>query len=355
MTTLTVLIKRLTCAALSLAVLLCTAAVGLTPQAATLQDKQSEAQRVQEQLNALKGQSEQIASEYSQQLSGLESVNFLIADNTQKLEKAQGDYEQSKKILGTRIRAIYIEGEVNSVEVLLESTSIDDMLSRYDFLNHIAGQDLDIFKEMKDLRREIAVRQRDLEDQRNRQQQAVAQIQQKQMELQASLAAQEKLLASVNAEVLQLMSQSGGNSGSSSGSATSGNTTITSFVFPVRGTHTYTNDWHEPRAVGGVHMGTDIFASMGTPCVACVAGSVSTGVGKNAGNYIRLSGDDGNVYYYMHLQKFGQTGRVSAGTVVGYVGDTGNAQGTPPHLHFEIHPGGGSAVNPYPILKQYDR
>jgi murein DD-endopeptidase MepM/ murein hydrolase activator NlpD len=316
--------------------------------AATVDEKQAEARRLQEQLDGLKQQSDQIAQEYSERLTELESVRYLINDNKQKLEKAQNDYLQSKSVLAGRLKAMYIAGDINSMEVLLESTSVDDMLNRYDFLNYIANQDLDIFKEMKELRREISIRQRDLEDQETRQQQAVAQMQQKQMELQASLAAQEKLLSGINAEILSLMSQTN-NSGGGGGTVTLG-----TFLFPVRGSHTYSNDWHQPRT-GHLHQGCDIFASMGTPCVACVSGTASTGEGKNAGNYIRLVGDDGNVYYYMHLQRFGQTGRVTQGTVIGYVGDTGNAQGTPPHNHFEIHPGGGAAINPYPILKQYDK
>ena len=150
------------------------------------------------------------------------------------------------------------------------------------------------------------------------------------------------------------MSQTNNSGGNSGGGGGGGTVTLGTFLFPVRGAHTYTNDWHQPRT-GHLHQGCDIFASMGTPCVACVSGTASTGEGKNAGNYIRLVGDDGNVYYYMHLQRFGQTGRVTQGAVVGYVGDTGNAAGTPPHNHFEIHPGGGAAINPYPILKQYDK
>ena len=157
----------------------------------------------------LKQQSDQIAQEYSEAAIELESLRYLIDENRQKLEKAQSDYKQAKEVLGTRLKAIYMAGDVDPVEVMLESTTFDDMLNRYDFLNHIANQDLNVFKEVKALRREISSRQRDLEDQEARQQLAVNQIQQKQAELQASLKAQEALLASVNAEVLQLLSSYG--------------------------------------------------------------------------------------------------------------------------------------------------
>jgi murein DD-endopeptidase MepM/ murein hydrolase activator NlpD len=261
-------------------------------------------------------------------------------------------------VLGNRIRAIYIAGEIDSVEVLLESTSLDDMLSRYDFLNSIANQDLSVFKEMKDLRREITVRQRDLEDQETRQRQAVAVTQQKQAELQASLSAQEALLATVNVEVLQLLAQSGT---VLSDGTTSTTVTITGpFAFPARGVHTFSNDWHQPRG-GGTrqHMGCDIMASMGTPAVACVNGTVTLVTeGGNAGKYLRLTMDGSSTFfYYMHMQDITVTvgQKVRAGDLVGHIGDTGNARGGPPHIHFEVHPGGGAAVNPYPLLKQFDR
>lgn len=321
--------------------------------AATLSEKQAEAQRIQAQLDAMKKESERLAAEYSAALNQLESLKFTIAENKKRLEKAQEDYFRARQVLQGRLRSMYMLGDINAVEVLLEANSVGDMLSRYDYLRYLNEQDMAVFKEMKALRSEIAFRQRELEDQESRERQTVAALQQKQVELQSSLSAQEKLLASVNAEIKNLLDQMNSAPRNGGGGGGGGNYVIGSFVFPVRGTYTYTNDWHAPRT-GHLHQGCDIFASTGTPCVAVVSGVASTGEGKNAGLYIRLAGDDGNVYYYMHLDRFGQTGRVAAGTVIGYVGDSGNAKGGPPHLHFEVHPGGGEAVNPYPILKAHD-
>ncbi|MEZ5233925.1 MAG: peptidoglycan DD-metalloendopeptidase family protein [Acidimicrobiales bacterium] len=113
------------------------------------------------------------------------------------------------------------------------------------------------------------------------------------------------------------------------------------------------SDTKAARSNGRSHRGTDMFADYGTPLVAVVSGTaVNYGWEDAGGNGVFLLGDDGNRYFYAHLDEFGQLGRVSQGDVVGYVGDTGNATGTP-HLHFEIHPGGSGWTNPYPTLIQY--
>jgi murein DD-endopeptidase MepM/ murein hydrolase activator NlpD len=123
---------------------------------------------------------------------------------------------------------------------------------------------------------------------------------------------------------------------------------------PVQGPRAFTNDWGQPRSGGRRHQGTDILSPRGTPVVASVSGSVRGHNSSLGGISYYLNGDDGNTYFGTHLDSLaGVSGRVSQGTVVGYVGNTGNARGGPTHLHFEIHPGGGGPVNPYPTLAQY--
>ncbi len=133
-------------------------------------------------------------------------------------------------------------------------------------------------------------------------------------------------------------------------------------VFPIAGPYSVPliNSFGYPRMPGTpdahAHEGIDIFAPRGTPLVATERGVVGrVGVGRLGGLKLWLRGESGADWYYAHLDGFapglynGQI--VEAGELLGYVGNTGNAVGTPPHLHLEIHPNGGAAVNPYPLLK----
>ena len=133
-------------------------------------------------------------------------------------------------------------------------------------------------------------------------------------------------------------------------------------VFPIAGPYSVPliNSFGFPRMPGTAdahsHQGIDIFAPRGTPLVAAERGVIGRkGNGRLGGLKFWLRGESGADWYYAHLDGFapglhdGQV--VEAGELLGYIGNTGNAVGTPPHLHLEIHPGGGAAVNPYPLLK----
>jgi len=126
------------------------------------------------------------------------------------------------------------------------------------------------------------------------------------------------------------------------------------WVCPVQGGATFTNDWGFPRSGGRRHQGNDLFAPRGTPVVASVAGSYRRSSNGLGGISYYLQGNDGNTYYGTHMAGYGPVGPgpVAQGAVLGFVGNTGNARGTSPHLHFEVHPGGGGAVNPFPTVSR---
>jgi hypothetical protein len=138
------------------------------------------------------------------------------------------------------------------------------------------------------------------------------------------------------------------------------------YVFPVIGATSFADTWGAPRATVAWHHGVDIFAALGAPIVAVADGTLfSVGWNRIGGQRLWLRDRDGNYFYYAHLSSFApiseEGARVRLGEVVGYVGTTGDAEGTPPHLHFEIHPvsllslGYDGAVNPFPYVSSWPR
>jgi hypothetical protein len=151
---------------------------------------------------------------------------------------------------------------------------------------------------------------------------------------------------------------------------------VPQLVFPVVGKAVYTDDFGAPRGTGA-HEGNDIMTTWRSPAVAVEPGTVKFHTtSARAGCMLYLHGASGTTYIYIHLNndltakndnrgkcvagvayakglKSGDT--VVAGQPVGYVGDSGDAEGIAPHLHFEMHPGGKASINPYPHLKKARR
>src|SRR3954469_18782244 len=143
-------------------------------------------------------------------------------------------------------------------------------------------------------------------------------------------------------------------------------------VFPVIGAVTYSDDFGAPRA-GGAHQGNDILADKKAPAIAVEPGKVKFWTtSASAGCMLYLYGDSGTTYLYIHLNNdltmrndnrgkcvpgvsyargLKDGARVQAAQMIGYVGDSGDANGVASHLHFEVHPGGGAAVSPFPYLQ----
>ncbi len=170
------------------------------------------------------------------------------------------------------------------------------------------------------------------------------------------------IVSEKGAGILGLNGQSAsgaGDSGASSGSDTTGagSAGIQMMRFPVQGQCFFGDTWLAPRGGGRKHEGVDIIAPEGHLLYAVVDGHISKMYwdypGALAGNGLRVAQDDGTYFTYLHMSSFApgiEVGtEVKAGDVIGYIGNTGSS--ATPHLHFEIHPGGGEAVNPYPYVK----
>jgi hypothetical protein len=148
---------------------------------------------------------------------------------------------------------------------------------------------------------------------------------------------------------------------------------VPTLLFPVAGATTYQDDFGDARSDGPPHPGNDLLATKKTPVIAVEGGKVKFWTtSATAGCMLYLYGDSGTMYEYIHLNNdktmkndnrgtcvagtayakgLKDGAHVSAGQQVGYVGDSGDANGIHPHLHFEVHPNGGEAVDPYPYLQ----
>jgi murein DD-endopeptidase MepM/ murein hydrolase activator NlpD len=145
-------------------------------------------------------------------------------------------------------------------------------------------------------------------------------------------------------------------------SGAGGSIVIHGFVFPVADPHTFAEDFGDPRLpdteFAHTHQGCDVVAAEGTELYAAERG-VITQISDSylGGRGLWLKGESNTSYYYAHLSGYAPGLRqgqvVEAGDLVGYVGHTGDAYG--PHLHFEVHPNGGAAIDPYPLLLVADR
>ena len=250
--------------------------------------------------------------------------------------------EELKDLVRTRSAALYTGFDPG---VSFEATTAKDQIdsARHAYLTESATTyDVDLAAELRKTADELQAAEELLKVKKAEQERLVAQLVEDQKELALRLAQAEMALARWQALVA-----AGATAGADGGLVETGAGTC-----PVRGVVAFTNDWGQPRSGGRTHQGTDMFAAMGTPLVAVVDGMITESSGGLGGIGLDLHGADGVKYYYAHLSSIAiGSGKVKQGDVIGFVGDTGNAAGGAPHLHFQLHPGGGEPINPYPTAR----
>jgi murein DD-endopeptidase MepM/ murein hydrolase activator NlpD len=323
---------------------------------------------IQAELDAATVRIEQLRTQEDELVVRLDQVDIEIED----LERAKSRLE--KKVVAAA-QNIYRAGGLETLEVLLTAQNFADLSMRATVLERISERDATAFveyertdEELTSLRAELIAKKEELAstrselDDRSEELQAkFEQVADEYNDLKKKIAAAEARRAAAararrEAADRQSQEQRPQDRAAPSPAVAPQSSPVpvaaSGKSCPVAGPNSFIDSWGFPRSGGRTHEGTDIMAAFGTPVVAIVTGTITyAGYGSSAGNWLQLSGDDGNGYWYMHNQEnLVSGGRVTVGQQIATVGNTGNASGGPPHVHFEYHPGRGAPVNPYSLL-----
>lgn len=319
-----------------------------TPSGAqTTQQRLSDARR---RVSSLKSEYLRIAESYAGQERALTQTDVRITRTRDEISRSESELGHLHDQLKRRVRTAYRMGGVGFFQFLLEARSFRDFSLRFITLQRQSLGDEDLILKLRKKTAELEAQQQELNSQRLAHKNQLAALKQQGRRLTITLdqaeSVRRQLAGQLAAEAIAGLFRVGGRA--------SGGIRIPLDACPVAGPHTFSNDWGAPRG-GGTrrHQGNDLMAPSGTPIVAPVSGTISRWRNGGAGGIaMYLWGSDRNEYYFAHnTRNIAPAGSsVRAGQTIATVGNTGNARGGAPHLHFEIHPGGGGAVNPYPSL-----
>jgi murein DD-endopeptidase MepM/ murein hydrolase activator NlpD len=304
--------------------------------------------KLRDEMNVIAARIEEAITEYEHAREEIVEVRDQLRIERAKLQRLQD-------ALNERAASIFMAGVPSEVQVLLDAESVNDMFDRFTFVEAASVRDQEIAERIEAqeavLEAVEAERQVVLMERR----QALASLQKDRAALERKFDEQkrrmrklDRLRAEAGETLSGLLEKIRVELLARGGDGVLGPL----FVCPVGDPHAYGDtfgilhvhpDWKH------IHKGNDIAAPMNTPVYAPFDGRVETGTEQNAGKYVRLWGEDGYVTM-LHLSSFAAWGEVEEGDVVGYVGITGNASS--PHVHFEWHPNGGAAVDPYRQLNE---
>jgi len=311
-----------------------------------LADTKSQLDEAKRELAAVQSQLNEAAARWQAAESRLEQTQDEVADAKARMEQIQASIDRIQERLQRRAVLAFQSGPASTIDLLLSSSSFAEFSDRLEFLGSMAQADSDLLVEQDVATEQLQRARADLLVLSERQAATAA-------ELQAAAAAIQDRLAAVQARVSDLTAKYNAEQAAARQLQILGQTPVPGAplqVCPVAGPNSFVDSFGWPRSGGRSHQGTDLIAASGTPVVAAHPGVVSRSSSSLGGIQAYVRAPSGTYTFYAHLSGYSSaSGSVGAGTVIGYVGSTGNA-GSVNHLHFEYHPGGGAAIDPYPYL-----
>jgi len=338
------------------------------PVAAEVTPEELEAAR--SKLIEVREQVQALTDRYEAALSEKDRLDASVTALTQRAEDLTAQVEASRMALRGRAADMYMDALSSRMTVVLSSSDIGDLGTSLEYLEDVATADQKLLVDMGILEVDLDRSLAELEATVASQEAAISDLDAAGQELNEILDAvqaeyneifaewQKQEAARIAAEEARrkaaaerAAAASGGSGGGAPPVVTGGRTC------PVNGFTSFSDTWGASRSGGRAHKGVDMLAARDTSLVAIESGVISRmRNGGLGGITVWLNGNSGDSFYYAHLNSWasglneGQS--VSAGQAIGTVGTSGNAPANVPHLHFEFHPGGGSAVNPTPLVRQ---
>jgi murein DD-endopeptidase MepM/ murein hydrolase activator NlpD len=347
--------------------------------------------RARDEVNAVLADSEALGIQVQEAWARQYALDQKITDLESSIELAHAKIADTEARLEEVAVEMYMgSARSASLQVLFAGGS-EGFGAGQEYLEEISGADQDVVSQLRAFRSELDRQTGQLSEASAEQETVTADLERMAGDLQVELAkAQEvydRLVGQQQAEeearrqaeeearrraeeaaqnATTTTSGGGGSNGGNTTTTVGGGDTMTTTpaapptppsggTCPVAGAVSFSDSYGAPRSGGRAHRGVDMIAARGTPIVAIYSGKIRRFANSSLGGLsIYFVSDDGDMFYYAHLDSFADVSagqHVDQGQVLGYNGSSGNAPEWLPHLHFEWHPGGGSAVNPYQLVR----
>lgn len=299
-----------------------------------LDEVEREVDDLQERLDAATQRFEDVRAR-------VEATEAELAQLQERAQKLEAQAAEADAALADRARDAFKYGGDSVIATMLSSEGVEGAVERAQFLEVLSGRDRGQLEQALALRSQLDQTEQLIEDRAEQLATLEAQLAEEREVLDEQLTSKQALAADLRAIAARQREI---------------NNSVQSGVYAcIHDANSFVDSWGAPRSGGRAHKGVDVMAPYGAPVYAFTHGRISRlSSGGLGGISLYLWGDDGNEYFYTHLAGYadgvhvGQ--RVEAGQKIAVNGDTGNARGTP-HVHFELHPGGGGAINPYPYMR----
>jgi murein DD-endopeptidase MepM/ murein hydrolase activator NlpD len=332
------LLGRRTRTAVTTAVVAATLIAGVGPAAGASTAERLE--RAERERDALAQRLDEVTEELEDLAVRIEQAQERRSDLEDEVEALERDADRADERLEELARERYRRSQQDPMVGLLESGGPDAAMERARLLSGVGRADAETMEVATAARRGLVATQAELDEVLDQlaEDQARADELREEVEVAFGEAAAETQVLMSRRERQRELDRAGQNG---------------TYACPLAPPFSFRDTWGAPRSGGRSHKGVDMFAPMGGDVLAITDGTIARHSNSGLGGIgLYLRGDDGNLYYYAHLQRILSAGavgnRVEAGEHIAENGDTGNARGGSPHVHFQVHPGGGGPVNPYP-------